>query len=63
MSRDGRYVENAGAVFYDVQGWTVCRKRRSSFLRCPGMDGMSKTQEQFSTMSRDGQYALSINPE
>src|SRR4029079_11733666 len=40
MSMDGRYAENAGAIFDDVHGWTVCRKRRSNFRRCPWMDGM-----------------------
>jgi len=47
MSTDGRYAGNAGAVSGYVHGWTVCRKRRSSFRLCPRMDGMQETQEQF----------------
>jgi len=48
MSMDGRYLENAGAIFYYVHGWTVFRKCRSDFLLCPWMDGILKMQEQFS---------------
>ena len=48
FTTDGVYAENAGAIFCYVQGWTVCRKCRSNFLLCPGMDGMQKMQEQFS---------------
>jgi len=46
MSMEGRYTENAGAVFWDVHGRTVHRKRRSSFLGWPWKDGTQKTQEQ-----------------
>jgi hypothetical protein len=56
MSMEGRYTENAGAVFWDVHGRTVHRKRRSSFLGCPWQDGTQKTQEQFSGMAMEGRY-------
>ncbi|MEP2366326.1 MAG: hypothetical protein ABJJ74_01285, partial [Kangiellaceae bacterium] len=42
MSKDGRYSENAGAVFCYVQGWTVFRKCRSSFLLCLGIKEFTK---------------------
>jgi hypothetical protein len=47
---DGRYIENAGAIFLYVHGWTVYRKCRSNFLVCPWMDGISAMQEQLPKM-------------
>jgi len=51
MAMDGRYGENAGAIFGDGHGWPVCRKCRSNFRRWPWMAGMAKMQEQFSPMA------------
>jgi hypothetical protein len=36
MSMDGRYIENAGAIFLYVHGWTVYRKCRSTILYVHG---------------------------
>jgi hypothetical protein len=59
MTRDGRYAGNAGAIFGDDQGWSVCRPAGA-----PGTCGHfphpcgSEMQEQFSAMTR---YAGSIS--
>src|SRR5690349_10598164 len=57
MAMDGRYAENAGAIFGDGHGWPVCRKCRSNFRRWPWTAGMPEMQEQFPAMAMDGRYA------